>query len=124
MNALQSVALRGQEIGTRAVDLTVGAVAQTGERVSAAVKPVTSATERNKLGRSLRTSVRGAQRRGARVRKDAERTARTRRRNTERQVTKARRDVERQVKKARTDTQRRVRGARRDAEQRVKSLRS
>jgi len=100
-NALQSLAYRGQDIGQRAVDVTVGAAAQTRDRVAGAVKPVTSKTERQRLTSSAKASVKDAQRRGARVRKDAQRSARGRVRDTERRVTKARRDAGRRVTKAR-----------------------
>jgi hypothetical protein len=123
-NTLQSLAYRGQEIGQRAVDLTVGAAAQTGDRVNEATRSVTTATGRDRLRRNVRTSVRDAQRRGARARKSAQRTTRTRRREAERRITKARRESVRQVMKARRDTERRARTVRRDAEQRVKGLRS
>jgi hypothetical protein len=100
-NTLQSLAYKGQDIGQRAVDLTVGAAAETRDRVADAVKPVTSKAERRRLTSSAKTSVRDAQRRGARVRKDAQRTARSRVRETERRITKVRRNAGRQVKNAR-----------------------
>ena len=112
-NTLKSLAYKGQDIGQRAVDVTVGAAAEARDRVAGAVRPVRNRTERNRLTGRVRSSVRDAQRRGARVRKDAQRTVRTRRRDTERRVTRARREAERHVTKAR-----------RDAERRVKSLRS
>lgn len=123
-NTLQSLAYKGQEFGQRAVDLTVGAAAQTGDRVNEATKAVTTTTGRDRLRRNVRASVRDAQRRGARARKGAQRTTRARRREAERRITKARRESVRQVLKARRDTERRARTVRRDAEQRVKSLRS
>ena len=112
-NTLKSLAYKGQDISQRAVDVTVGAAAEARDRVVGAVRPVTHRTDRDRLRGRVRTSVRDAQRRGARVRKGATRTARTRRREAERRVTQARRGAERQVTKAR-----------RDAERRVKSLRS
>ena len=111
-NSLQSLAYKGQEIGQRAVDLTVGAAAQTGDRVTEATKSVTTATGRDRLRRNVRGSIRDAQRRGARTRKTATRTTRTRRREAERQITKARREGARQVKKARRDTEKRIKSLR------------
>ena len=112
INALQSLAYKGQDAGQKAVDVTVGAVAQTGERITGAVKPITSSTDRDRLTRRVRSSVRDAQRRGARARKGAQRTVRTRRREAERRVKSARREGERRVKRARSDAERRVKSLR------------
>lgn len=111
-NALQSLALKGQEFGQRAVDLAVGAAAETRDRVGEVAKRVTTRGGRDRFGRDVRGSVRTAQRRGARVRRDAQRTVKQRRR-----------EAERRVRGVRRDAQTRVRSVRRDAERRVKSLR-
>jgi hypothetical protein len=112
-NAIQSLAFRGQEIGQRAVDLTFGAAAETRDRLDDARQSVTSRTGRDRLTRRVRGSVKSAQRRGAKVRRDATRTTRRRRREAERRIQRARREGERRAK-----------SLRRDAERRVKSLRS
>lgn len=101
-NAFQSLALRGQEIGERAVDLTVGAAVETRDRIAGATRKVTTTGGRDRLGRSLRGSLKSAQGRG----------------------TKVRREATRGVKRVRRDAERKARGVRRDAERRVKSLRS
>jgi hypothetical protein len=123
-NSLQSLAYKGQELGQRAVDVTVGAAAQTGDRVSEATRSVTTSQGRDRLTRDVRASLRDVQRRGTRARKNAQRTTKSRRRDAERRITRARREGTRRMKRARRDTERRARTFRRDAEQRVKSLRA
>ena len=101
-NALQSLAFKGQEISQRAVDLTVGAAVETRDRIDDARQSVTTRTGRDRLTRRVRGSVRTAQRRGAKVRRDATRTTRRRRRDVERRAKTLRRDAERRVKSLRS----------------------
>lgn len=106
LNAVQSVALQGQEIGQRAIDFSLGAALETRDRVTGAIRPITSATERRRLGRNARSTLRSLRRRGAQARGRAERTARTQVRETERQATKARREAARRTTRARRDVER------------------
>jgi hypothetical protein len=121
LNTLQSLAIRGQEAGQKAVDVTVGAALEARDRVVGAVKPITDSRERTRLRRNVQRSFRTAQRRGATARKGLERTARGRARDAERHVKSTRRDAERQVRSARRETRRRARSTRRSAEQRVRT---
>ena len=101
-NAIQSLAYRGQEFGERAIDLTVGAAVEARDRVDDARQSVTSRTGRDRLTRRVRGSVRMAQRRGAKVRREATRTTKRRRRDFERRAKTFRRDAERRVKSLRS----------------------
>jgi hypothetical protein len=68
LNTLQSVALKGQEAGQRAVDVSVGAALQARDRVAGAVKPIVDSTERKRFQRNAERTIRGVKRRGAKLR--------------------------------------------------------
>jgi hypothetical protein len=75
MNAAQALAREGQSVGQRALDLSVGAALEVRDRVVGAARPIADASERRRVRRSFDSTVRRAQRRGAKARRGARRSA-------------------------------------------------